>query len=90
MCEASKNLSLTLLGEIFTAYREKVLAGCPEGFDLKAEVGVGGEIVITYVRDKIWLRIHDMDNTTAVLIECLGDRLRSLGWKVWFTRLPIK
>lgn len=83
-------LDLSLMYSIFDTYREKVLAGCPDGFDLKAEVGVGGEIVITYVRDKIWLRIHDMDNTTAALIECLGDRLRSLGWRVWFTQLPIK
>lgn len=90
MCEASKNLSLTLLGEIFTAYREKVLAGCPEGFDLKAEVGVGGIVTVLFKRDSRWFHASDLYKSKVELLQGLVGRLTDLGWDVTYdiVRLP--
>ena len=80
MCEASKNLSLTLLGEIFTAYREKVLAGCPEGFDLKAEVGVDGKVTVLFKRDSRWFHASSFYSHKVDLLQGLVGRLTDLGW----------
>lgn len=82
MCEASKNLSLTLLGEIFTAYREKVLAGCPEGFDLKAEVGVGGKVTVLFKRDSRWFHASSFYSVKVELLQGLLGRLRGIGWAI--------
>lgn len=82
MCEASKNLSLTLLGEIFTAYREKVLAGCPEGCELRAKVDVGDKITIQFKRNSQWFHASDMYKSKVELLQGLVGRLTDLGWTV--------
>lgn len=82
--EEGKNLSLSLMGDIFTAYREKVLSGCPEGFDLRAEVGVGGKITIVFKRDSKWFHASSFYGSKVDLLGGLVERLTDLGWSATY------
>lgn len=81
-------LDLSLMYSIFDTYREKVLAGCPEGFDLQVSIGEDGSLTITFTRDRLWLRCNNMDIVVGELLVCLSSRLRYIGWRVWWNSSP--
>lgn len=83
-------LDLSLMYSVFDTYREKVLAGCPEGFDLKAEVGVDGRVTVLFKRDSRWFHASDLYRTKVELLQGLVGRLTDLGWDVAYdiVRLP--
>lgn len=75
-------LDLSLMYSVFDAYREKVLAGCPEGFDLEAEVGVDGRVTILFKRDSRWFHDSRFYSVKVDLLQGLLGRLRGIGWAI--------
>ncbi len=73
-------LYLSLMYSVFDAYREKVLAGCPEGFDLLVEVGVAGKVTILFKRDSRWFQASSFYGHKVDLLRGLVGRLTELGW----------
>lgn len=73
-------LDLSLMYSVFETYREKVLAGCPEGFDLLVEVGVGGRVTILFKRDSRWFHDSSFYSHKVDLLQGLIGRLTGLGW----------
>lgn len=73
-------LDLSLMYSVFDTYRERVLAGCPEGFDLLVEVGVAGKVTILFKRDSRWFHASSFYSVKVELLQGLLGRLRGIGW----------
>ena len=83
-------LDLSLMYSVFDTYREKVLAGCPEGCDLLVDVCAGGIVTVQFKRDSRWFHASDLCKSKVELLQGLVGRLTDLGWDVTYdiVRLP--
>lgn len=83
-------LDLSLMYSVFDTYREKVLAGCPEGCDFDVEVVGCGTITIKFKRNTNWFHSSSFYRHKIELIQSLYARLGNLGWSVDYEIVPIK
>lgn len=83
-------LDLSLMYGIFDTYREKVLAGCPEGSAFEVEVVGCGIVTIEFKRNTNWFHSSSFYRHKIELIQSLYERLTDLGWSVDYEVVPIK